>query len=79
MRKFLYITTLGLCCTITACHSNQIKSACTGISTIVSCCKAFNAKCSKLDMQQVKDPGGNQDEVTAPLPAYSWDSKMMFY
>ena len=78
MRKIFYMLTLILIST-TACN-NKVKFACKGVKAIAHCCNQISSTTSSiLSPQNCSKINGNAIEINAPLPAYSWDSKMMFY
>ncbi len=78
MRKLIYVLTL-LVFFSTACNT-KLDVANKSVKVFVRCCKCFQQPSKKLLVKEseVQDKG-KQDEIVAPLPAYSWDSKMMFY
>ena len=80
MRKFIYLLTLVLVITLSACHSNRIDEACKGAKTLARCCQTIKATTQKVFITPADNPPSESaEEITAPLPAYTWDSKMMLF
>ena len=78
MRKFFYMLMVILIST-TACNY-KVKFACKGVKAIAHCCNQINSTTSRiLSPRNCSKTNVNAAEINAPLPAYSWDSKMMFY
>ncbi len=78
MRKLC--TTLLIITMFTSCGLHKVDVACKGAKSIAQCCKGIKSTSNKLLPEIFRNEAtDNSTGIQAPLPAYSWDSKMMFY
>lgn len=76
MRKFLYLLTFIL---FTVSCNSKADVVRHGVKTLAKCCTTLKAPtCNWTNPTEDAKPE-TSTEIFAPLPAYSWDSKMMFY